>query len=773
MIFFIYSALINAFISGLLGFLVIFKNRKEIINKVFFGLNISIVFWSLSYWQWMLSDNSINALLWIRLLSIGSLFIPIFYFHWILSFCGLNKSKKNFLKILYFIGFIFLLFSFSNNFIESVESKYIFPFWPNAGILYSLYLIFIYFGLTIYALIILRKEYKRKSLENKLSIKYIFWGSIIGFSGGATNFFLWYDIPIFPYGNILVSLYPIVLSVAIFKYQLFNIKVLATELLTFAIWLFLFIRLLVSNSFEDKVIDGILFVSVVIFGVSLIRSVLKEVKAREELEKITKSLEETNIKLSIKTKYLTALQDFSASIIETLDLKKIVQLIVDGVSERFGYLGALLLLISEDGKKIYPVAVSQSSSVKIALKLLPKKLEEYQYALKNDPALSSLSVNTGKFQIDEDFSKFFSAVPKNILKNIQRVVGIKTTIAIPVKAKGKFLGVLDIVTKKSKENFTQEEFDVLRTLANQIGIILENTELFNKVIRSAKDLRRLNQRLKRLDAAKSEFISIASHQLRTPLSAIKGYVSMMMDGDFGLVNHKLEEPLKRVYLSNQRLIDLVENLLNISRMESGRMQYSFELVDLAGFVNGLIKDLQILADRKGIYLKYNKPAKPIAKFFADQEKLRQIVMNLIDNAIKYTKVGGITVTVREEENTKTRKKKIIFMVKDTGIGIDKEDLPLLFQKFERGKGISLVHTEGTGLGLYVCKQLTEAHQGKIKFESKGKNKGSRFIVEFPVLAKPPKVESKPVSPLGQPVAQIAPMANLTNSKKLPEMQEKR
>lgn len=292
--FFIFSALLNAFVAGLLGLIVIFKNKKDLINKLFYAVSLSVVVWSIGYWQWLSSTDASSALFWTRIFSIGSLFIPVFYFHWILAFVNLHVKRKNLLKLIYLVAFIILLFSFSDLFVEKVEPKFIFPFWPVPGVLYTFYLFFIYFGLAIYALVILWNFQKTSSGDKKLAAKYVFWGSIIGFGGGATNFFLWYNIPIYPYGNILVSFYPFVFAIASLRYRLFNIKIIAAELLTFVIWVAVLVDLLTAKTVGERFLKGGILIFVIIFGLFLIKSVIKEVEQREKLEKLTKELEAAN-----------------------------------------------------------------------------------------------------------------------------------------------------------------------------------------------------------------------------------------------------------------------------------------------------------------------------------------------------------------------------------------------------------------------------------------------------------------------------------------------
>ncbi len=235
-----------------------------------------------------------------------------------------------------------------------------------------------------------------------------------------------------------------------------------------------------------------------------------------------------------------------------------------------------------------------------------------------------------------------------------------------------------------------------------------------------------NTELHRLDNAKSEFISIASHQLRTPLTAIKGFVSLLLEGAYGGLEPAVADTLNKVYLANARLMSLVENLLNISRIEAGRIQYQFALTTVEDILSEL-RDLFVLAAHaKGLKLKLGLPKEPLPQLWLDGAKIREVVSNVIDNAIKYTDKGSISVTAEKQADH------VVITVVDTGAGIDPADIPHLFKKFERGQNAALMNVSSTGLGLYVGKSFIEAHGGTIRAESEGHGKGSRFIMELPV-----------------------------------------
>jgi len=244
------------------------------------------------------------------------------------------------------------------------------------------------------------------------------------------------------------------------------------------------------------------------------------------------------------------------------------------------------------------------------------------------------------------------------------------------------------------------------------------------------------QEIEKIDKAKSEFISIASHQLRTPLTAVKGYISMILEGTYGQLAEKQTRPLENVYQSNERLIRLVNDLLNLSRLDAGKIEFSPTLASLEEMVSSIVEELRINAEKKGLYMKMIKPSESLPKIMADQDKLRQVILNIVDNAIKYTKEGGITLELKKlDEREEVR-------VSDTGEGIDKEELNSLFQMFSRATAGTQLHAEGTGLGLYVARQFIEMHGGKIWAESKGKGKGSAFIIQLPIKLDPKLLKEK-------------------------------
>lgn len=240
-----------------------------------------------------------------------------------------------------------------------------------------------------------------------------------------------------------------------------------------------------------------------------------------------------------------------------------------------------------------------------------------------------------------------------------------------------------------------------------------------------KKLEDANEKLKALDQARSEFITIASHQLRTPPATIKWYLGAMLSGDYGKFKKDQQEILAKTNRTNNALISLIDDMLNVSRIERGKMEFLFEEAELLPLAQMTYEQLIPQALERKLELSFMPPKKPLPKIMVDKEKIRQVMNNLIDNALKYTKEGSVKVKLWQEGE------EIKFSVTDTGKGISQEESSTIFEKFSRGKE-SVRQSAGLGLGLYVAKIVIEQHHGKIWAESPGIGKGATFIFSLPI-----------------------------------------
>lgn len=233
-------------------------------------------------------------------------------------------------------------------------------------------------------------------------------------------------------------------------------------------------------------------------------------------------------------------------------------------------------------------------------------------------------------------------------------------------------------------------------------------------------------REKMIEKMKTEFVSVAAHQLRTPLSAIKWTLKGVLDGDFGEILPEQKEILEKTYKSNERLINLVNDLLNVARIEEGRYVFKPVPQNFEKIVEKILNSFKEEFEKKGVLLEFEREREIFPQVTVDEEKIELAIENLVDNALRYTPAGG-----KVKVSLKLFDKEIEFSIKDTGIGIPKGEQHRIFTKFFRSQNAIKMETEGSGLGLFIVKNIIEAHNGKIWFESE-EGKGTTFYFRLPI-----------------------------------------
>jgi signal transduction histidine kinase len=336
----------------------------------------------------------------------------------------------------------------------------------------------------------------------------------------------------------------------------------------------------------------------------------------------------------------------------------------------------------------------------------------------------------------------FSKAKKKKLTDIQRLMtDIKAELCLPLIFKDKLIGLIILGKKRSDDAYTTQDIKLLETLANQAAIAIENARFYHQmeqiVAAQTKDLRTKNIRLRKLLKMRREFLNIASHQLRTPISIIKGHVSMLLEDVDKEANSQKREIYQTINIKTEKLLQIVADILYASELDTGKFDLKggeLENIELIPYLASIIKDHQYEAKEKNITLNLKAPAKiksdkrqakkkPIV-VYASERYLEVILDNLIKNALSYTLAGGkVEVTVKAKRDT------VRIEIKDNGIGVPKADQSELFTKFKRGKNANLMHTDGSGLGLFIVKKMIQAHpQGNYGFTSRP-NKGSTFWID--------------------------------------------
>ncbi len=306
-------------------------------------------------------------------------------------------------------------------------------------------------------------------------------------------------------------------------------------------------------------------------------------------------------------------------------------------------------------------------------------------------------------------------------------------IVLPLYAEQKVEGALLLGGKQSGDIYSSQDITLLEIFGPEVSVAIQNAkayeeiERFNlrlkeEVERATHDLKLANDKLKELDKLKDDFVSVASHELRTPMTAIKSYLWMALAGKGGKLSEKQKYYLGRSYSSVDRLIKLVNDMLNISRIESGRLTVSFQKVDVKALVQDVVEEVQPRARELAVSVVLEAKSK-LVPVVADPDKIKEVLFNLIGNSLKFTpRNGRITVAITQNSTTTT------ISVSDTGVGIEKDDVPKLFQKFGMIAGSYATNqpAQGTGLGLYISRSIVDIHGGTIRAESKGRNQGASF-----------------------------------------------
>lgn len=281
--------------------------------------------------------------------------------------------------------------------------------------------------------------------------------------------------------------------------------------------------------------------------------------------------------------------------------------------------------------------------------------------------------------------------------------------------------------KKPLKEVSERDINLMKAFVGHAGVSIDNALLFDRALKQLKDLTQAKTKLEQTLAMKGEFVHIVSHQLRTPLTVVRGLISMWYDGDFEkMPMEKQKDFRERIKTSAEKLNNITNQMLKAMEFE-GSVKLNLEQVDLMKVIKSVMDLLKPNFEKKKLYLKFNNKIRKKEFFIeADANYIPHVFNNLIDNAEKYTFKGGVAITIGSQGNH------VCVKIQDTGVGITKENQERLFKKFSRGVNALKDNPSGSGLGLFIAKQIVNEHHGKIIFDSAGKNKGTIFTVTLPL-----------------------------------------
>ncbi|MBI4650722.1 GAF domain-containing protein [Candidatus Desantisbacteria bacterium] len=440
-----------------------------------------------------------------------------------------------------------------------------------------------------------------------------------------------------------------------------------------------------------------------------------------------------NKNLSRQVRDMELLTLIGIALSSELKIGKLLQMIADVCRKLCkAEASALLMLENNSGKLTYKFAAISGVNKK-DVKEKPKGIGIYKLVIESKHPICIKDITK------EPNS---SGVPKGHIK-------VKSFLGVPlITHKNKIEGML-ILTHSKPDMFGKYETELVTILANQAAVALENAKLNSKLEKSLKNLENANKELQSLDKLKSDFLANISHELRTPLTSIKGYTELLLGKKAGPLNNNQENELRVVLRNTERLIVLINNLLSSIKFEQADHVLFFSEINPEVIINNCIKEISPLLKTKGLKLNFQNKLKKPVKILGDVEKLHVVIINLLGNAIKFTEYGKIILKIevikgkkikfincpnKDKCDIKPDKKYLKISISDTGIGISKETICKLFDRFYQVDSSSTRKFEGTGLGLSIVKEILNLHNSPIEILSKI-GKGTTFSFVLPIITK--------------------------------------
>ncbi len=480
------------------------------------------------------------------------------------------------------------------------------------------------------------------------------------------------------------------------------------------------ILLIVGESIPNKDITHNinLFISSPLDKKLLAATVDSSIRTRQSLIKMTKS----NQELARSLYQLNVLYNTSSQLAGTLDKDKLLKIMIEGIEKSLSFELSCTLMFRSEREPVLIINSLYKISDRLLEALKLRAILSYKSLLSDPP----FDIKIGNLKIEKNI--------KHNIKEYDFSVLRYDNMFAPIMHNDEFYGFTEIYREKQ---FTTEDATCFQTLVQQVTIPLQSAAF-------TQELKTTNRKLQKLERLKSEFISIVSHELRTPLTAIKNAMDIILSGKAGEMTENIERFVSMGKRNAVRLSGIINDLLDISKIEAGKMDFKFELTHIEPVIEYVKNNLTEVAKEKELTLKYT-PSEESVEIYADSNRLEQVLTNLVSNAIKFTpSAGTIEISSRvinarelqydhcfEEDIKKLQGNYLQVCVEDQGIGIERKDLNHVFDKFAQIENSLSRQVGGSGLGLPIARQLMESHNGAIWCDSEI-NKGSRFYFVIPV-----------------------------------------
>lgn len=715
-----------AFISIiLLGLFTYQSSPKSITNRLFFIFSLNLaIYIGVNY---LATTQTVDALslFWIRVVMGIALLINIFYFFLVWEFPNIKRTIPK--STYYTVGLLTLLFVVVSQ--TSAIFKAVIPGTnqPVPGVAMPLFLLHtvVFLGGGVFALF---RKFHNATGVIKIQLRFfVIATTFMFFAILLTNVFFVLVLKTTAFVGLLpiyTTIFVGLISYSIMRHKFLDIRFIVARSVAYS----LVVLILVVTYSISIFFVGTYVIGYQIMPVNMAVSIFFAFIIAISYQPLLHTIERLTDKLFFKDRYDTRflLAKLGRIMASTLELKEIAHLILKTLLKDMRISKGYLLLL-RDNQIIWSYGQSTNKALEHNF------VGDYIFFL-IEAALKKKDDNILLFEELQDSAE----------KDIMREYDM--SIAFPLLVEGKPIGLMWFGSKLSGETYSSEDMHLFKIFSPEVAVAVKNSlqydeiKQFNitlqeKIKHATYNLRSANHKLKELDKMKDDFVSVASHELRTPMTAIKSYLWLALAGKGGKLSKKQEYYLQRSYNSVDRLIKLVNDMLNISRIESGRIFISLTKTNIVDLVGEVVEEIKPRIDELKIKVGFDFNSAgvlskdEIKEVIADPDKIKEVVLNLIGNSLKFTdEQGSISISFVKEGH------KIVTNVKDTGRGIDAKDMPTLFTKFGMIQGSYATNKKasGTGLGLYISKSIIELHNGEMKASSEGIGKGATFSFSLPI-----------------------------------------
>lgn len=716
------AILIVLFANFIFGLFIFLKGAKKTINIFYSILIFTVMLWAVSMIAYRLSPKE-TSIFWAKILYFSASLIPTAFLYFNFLFPAGKIPFDSIKRILILLPNILLaVLIFWNGLVikdilmEPGQEKEI--IWGPA---YYFYVFFVswYF---IWGFFVLYKKYQKAVGILKMQIRYILIGSLFSIAfGSGFNLFLptLGEFSLNWLGQVTTFIWISFTGYAIVKYRFLDIRLVLGR---WAIWIFslvavivlAFLLMFLNNLLLQPLplnISGplIIIVSLLLF------------------QPIFRVFEKFASKYFYYTfySYQTVLTELGEKLTQLLDLDDLASVITNTLLKTMK-LERVVILLRDQRTGNYKIKKNIGFREENGISLvkdnfLTKFLEETKKPLVYEE-LSLIIKDTKNEKEKEKFEKL-----KNNMKRIE------ARLCLPLLIEGKIIGLIVMGNKLSGESYSIQDLELLTGLANQSSIALQNAKLYSEVQELSKNLeRRVKEQVKQIEELsemKSEFLKVVNHQLRTPVSIIKGMASMLAEGS--LKGEKRDEFIKKIYLSSERLETILDDILLAQSLAGRSEPVKFSPCQIEEVIEKQFEHLKTQAEMKNLKMVFIKPEDKLPVVLADSEMLQKAISRLIDNAILYTNKGEIKISA--DLRKEGEKDFIEISIQDSGLGLEKDDQKNLFKLFYRGEKATLMHPNGSGLGLFIVKEIINSHQGRVEVQSDGIGKGATFKIILPII----------------------------------------